>query len=188
MSVSHWTIAVGVSLYFLDQHLPIVLMGWLLGGFWSCSAGLAIHEASHGLVLQGRWGSFLAGVIAECPHFVPAYKPFRHYHMPHHSYISIDLGEKNGSSKNDNKKLPKYDPDLPTKFEAFLFSKNFLTRIMFLSLQALLYAFRPMIESPRSFVLEDYLAIVIQSCYVGSAYYVGGVGTVIYLVCAAIMG
>lgn len=134
MSGSHWAFAVLASLYLKDQYLYIVLMGWLFGGFWACSAGLAIHEASHGLVFPGRWGSFISGVIAECPHFVPAYKPFRHYHMPHHSYISIDLGEKNKSSKGDNKKLPKYDPDLPTKFEAFLFSHNFLTRTLFLSL------------------------------------------------------
>jgi hypothetical protein len=61
-------------------------------------------------------------VIAEFPLFGPAYRPFKHYHMPHHSYITIDLGEKNKPSDADNKKLPKYDPDLPTKFEAYLFS------------------------------------------------------------------
>lgn len=47
MSGSHWALAVFFSLYFGEDYLKIVLVGWLLGGFWSCAAGLAIHEAAH---------------------------------------------------------------------------------------------------------------------------------------------
>ena len=95
MSGSHWGFAIFFSLYFEDNYLYLVLIGWFFGGFWGCSAGLAIHEAAHGLVLPGKWGCFLAGLIAECPHFLPAYKTFQHYHMPHHSYISINLDKSN---------------------------------------------------------------------------------------------
>lgn len=47
MSGSHWLLAVLISSYLGDQYLKVVLVGWLLGGFWACAAGLAIHEASH---------------------------------------------------------------------------------------------------------------------------------------------
>lgn len=97
MSGSHWFFACFFAIYVGDaySYVPLVLLGWLFGGFWACSAGLAIHEASHQLVFTGRWGAFIAGVVAEMPLFLPAYRTFLHYHMPHHFYISIDLGEEN---------------------------------------------------------------------------------------------
>jgi len=64
MSGSHWLLAVVVSSYLSDSYWKVALVGWALGGFWACSAGLAIHEASHQLVLKGKWSSFLAGLIA----------------------------------------------------------------------------------------------------------------------------
>lgn len=133
MSVSHLLMAIMVSNYFKDNLFAVFLIAWIIGGFWSSAAGLAIHEASHGLVIPGKYGCYISGLIAECPLFLPAYLSFRHYHMPHHSYISIDLGDKNGAISDENKKLPKYDPDLPSKFEAFLFSYNMFTRILFLT-------------------------------------------------------
>ena len=36
-----------------------------------------------------------------------------------------------------------YDTDLPTAFEAYMFSKNAFTRVCFLVSQVILYAFRP---------------------------------------------
>ena len=95
MSLSHWCIAIGIGRLFEDQYIIIGLIGWWLGGYWSVAAGLAIHEASHGLVFNGKWGSFLAGIFGEMPCFLPAYKTFQYYHMPHHYYISIDLGDIN---------------------------------------------------------------------------------------------
>lgn len=47
MSASHFTLAVFFANYFADSFLKVMLVGWFLGGFWACSAGLAIHEASH---------------------------------------------------------------------------------------------------------------------------------------------
>ena len=64
MSGSHWLIAVSVALFFSDSYWKVALTGWLLGGFWACSAGLAIHEASHKLVLPTKWGSLFCGIFA----------------------------------------------------------------------------------------------------------------------------
>jgi hypothetical protein len=66
-SSSHWLIAVIVSTWLGNHYVMIVILGWLLGGFWAVSSGLAIHEAAHHLVLKGRWPACLAGLVAEMP-------------------------------------------------------------------------------------------------------------------------
>ncbi len=55
----------------------------------------------------------------------------------------------------NSKKQPMYDPDVPTAFEAWLFSTNFVTRICFMLMQALLYALRPLLSCPRMFLIDD---------------------------------
>ncbi len=89
--------------------------------------------------------------------------------------------------KDPNKK-PIYDLDLPTEFEAWLFSSNPLTRLCFLILQVFLYSIRPMVLSPKPLVIEDYIGFVTQGMFVGSAYYYGGSGAVLYLACSAFLG
>ena len=90
--------------------------------------------------------------------------------------------------KKSQKKKPMYDPDVPSAFEAWLFSKNMFTRLAFLSCQVLLYAIRPMFTCPRMLILEDYILAFTQVLYVGSSYYVAGWGAVLYLFCASILG
>jgi sphingolipid delta-4 desaturase len=86
------------------------------------------------------------------------------------------------------KRLPMYDPDLPTEFEAYLFSKNTLTRIGFMFCQVLLYAFRPMICWPRTFVIDDVIGAICQVLYIGSAVHFTNLGALVYLFSATIMG
>ena len=88
----------------------------------------------------------------------------------------------------DPNKRPIYDLDLPTEFEAWLFSSNPLTRVMFLFLQVFLYSIRPMILSPKPLVIEDYIGFITQAMFVGSATYFGGFGSFLYLICSAILG
>lgn len=110
------------------------MLGWILGGFWACGAGLAMHEAAHQLVFRGRWPSFAAGLVGQMPLFLPAFKAFQHYHLPHHSYVTIEPTEeltKEVQSRDDNKR-PVYDLDLPTEWEAWLFSSNPIARMFFL--------------------------------------------------------
>ena len=95
------------------------------------------------------------------PLFVPAYKSFQHYHMPHHSYISIDLDEINKAEMNRNKKKkPMYDPDLPSALEARIFTGSPLHRLSFLFMQVVLYAVRPLFTAPRVPLAEDYICLL----------------------------
>lgn len=100
MTFSHLFISMWMGNYFVDNYWALFFIGWFFGGFWSNAAGLAIHEASHSLVFCGKWGSFIAGAIGEFPLFLPAYRSFKHYHLPHHSYITIDLHTKKEFKEN----------------------------------------------------------------------------------------
>jgi hypothetical protein len=109
--------------------------------------------------------------------------------MPHHAYISIDLGKENKKEMQMSlKKQPMYDPDLPTEFEAYMFSKNTFTRLSFMFLQVLLYAFRPQICCPRRLTPEDVIGAFCQVLYIGSAWYVSGIGGFLYLLSATFLG
>lgn len=78
--------------------------------------------------------------------------------MPHHAYISIQLGKANKlDMEKSAKKQPMYDPDLPTELEAWLFSTNTATRFLFMLSQVFLYAFRPMICCPRTLKIDDFI-------------------------------
>jgi hypothetical protein len=123
------------------------------------------------------------------PLFLPAFKSFQHYHLPHHSYCTVQPDKLNrAEAMKDPNKRPIYDLDLPTEFEAWLFSSNPLTRICFLFMQVFLYSIRPMVLSPKPLVIEDYIGFVTQAIYVGSATYIGGFGSILYLLCSAILG
>lgn len=123
------------------------------------------------------------------PLFAPAFKTFQHYHLPHHSYVTIDPDSKNMAEvQRDERKRPVYDLDLPTEFEAWLFSSNPLTRMCFLVFQVFCYIFRPMFISPKSLEIEDFIGLITQSLYLGSAWYFAGVGAFIYLVSSTFLG
>lgn len=120
---------------------------------------------------------------------MPAFKVFQFYHLPHHSYCTIEPDQHNKKEvAKDKNRRPIYDLDLPTEFEAWLFSSNPLTRVAFLFVQVVLYALRPMTVSPKPIFLEDVIGAFTQACFVGSAVYVGGFGAFVYLICAAFLG
>lgn len=185
----HWSSAVAIARYFGSNYWPVVLLGWWLGGFFAVAAGLGMHEAAHQLVLKGRWPSMIAGLFGQLPLFLPAYKTFQFYHLPHHSYCTINADEQNRNEvRNDPQMRPVFDCDLPTDFEAWLFSSNPFGRLGFLFCQVLLYAIRPMVLSPKPFFIEDLIGAITQSMYVGSAFYYGGSGAVLYMFCAVFLG
>jgi sphingolipid delta-4 desaturase len=188
MTVTHISMAILVGNY-VTNNIVIALLGWILGGYWAAAAGLAMHEASHGLVLKGRWPSMVAGMIGEYPLFFPAYKAFQHYHMTHHTYNTIDIDDKLRKEAIDsNRKIPRYDPDLPTQFEAKLFSGNAVTRLIFLMMQPILYSLRPMLEAPKKLEVEDFLCLMSQLGLHSFTYYFGGLPAIFYLFCSLLLG
>ena len=91
MAVSHFVTGVWATNYFGENYFGLMMFCWIVGGAHTASAGLAMHEVAHSLVFTGFWPTLFAGYIAESPLFLPAYLSFKHYHMPHHSYITISI-------------------------------------------------------------------------------------------------
>jgi hypothetical protein len=95
------------------------------------------------------------------PLFFPAFKTFKFYHLPHHWHVTINPDEHNVKKAKDSEdKGLIYDVDLPTEFEAWLFSSNPIMRAMFLFLQTVLYSVRPMIICPKPLFFEDFIGII----------------------------
>ena len=182
MTTTHVAIALLLAIYDLPW-IVIVLVAWSLGGVFSNSAALAMHESSHQLVIPGAVPSVLIGTVASIPLFFPAYASFRHYHKAHHSYNTIE--DQGGHNAHD---LPKYDPDLPTEYEALLFSKSWWRRMGFLLMQPFVYSIRPLVQAPRAPTWEDAVngaGHVLSWIIYG---YFGGSKSVIYALCAALLG
>ena len=109
MTTTHVAIALLLAIYDLPW-IVIVLVAWSLGGVFSNSAALAMHESSHQLVIPGAVPSVLIGTVASIPLFFPAYASFRHYHKAHHSYNTIeDQGGHNAHSHTNRFRLHKQD-------------------------------------------------------------------------------
>lgn len=116
-------------------HLTSVLLGWIVGGTLVNSSTLGMHESAHGLV----WGrnrktlNEITGIIASVPLILPAFFPFRHFHLIHHKNTNVD-GK------------PPVDPDMPTVFEHKLFNSNIVGRWCGMLLQPIAYSLRPTIQ------------------------------------------
>mmetsp|Transcript_14841 Transcript_14841/g.19577 ORF Transcript_14841/g.19577 Transcript_14841/m.19577 type:complete len:318 (-) Transcript_14841:478-1431(-) len=116
-------------------HWIAILIGWTIGGTCINSATLGMHECAHGLI----WGkknkllNNITGVVASVPFVMPAFFPFKHFHLIHHANTNVD-GE------------PPADPDMPSHFEQRLFNSNIIGRWIGMFFQQLAYAIRPTLQ------------------------------------------
>ncbi|CAG0912626.1 unnamed protein product, partial [Notodromas monacha] len=120
--------------------LPLFLMAYCFNGVINHSFTLAIHEISHNLAFGASrpWANNMLGIFVNLPLGVPVFGSFKKYHREHHKYLSVDG----------------VDTDLPTALEGWLFNRTW-TKILWLFLQPLFYAFRPMAVYPRSFTAVE---------------------------------
>mmetsp|Transcript_8349 Transcript_8349/g.14326 ORF Transcript_8349/g.14326 Transcript_8349/m.14326 type:complete len:327 (+) Transcript_8349:87-1067(+) len=115
-------------------YIAAILLGYAVGGTCINSATLGMHEATHGLVWgkQRKLLNDISGVIASVPFVLPAFFPFKHFHLIHHAHTNVD-GE------------PPADPDMPTHFEQWLFNSSLPGRWVGMFFQQLAYSIRPTI-------------------------------------------
>ncbi len=98
-----------------DQPVWIVLpVAWLVGAFATHALWVLIHEATHGLVVEGATGNRLVGLLANLPMMVPSAESFRIYHLKHHKYQGDYL----------------LDADLPSEWEARLVGGGFVRKLL----------------------------------------------------------
>ncbi|XP_054265802.1 sphingolipid delta(4)-desaturase DES1-like [Macrosteles quadrilineatus] len=144
-----------------DQSwLMIFLVAYCFGGVINHSLMLAIHEIAHNLAFghSRPLANRLLGIFANLPIGLPFSVTFKGYHLEHHRYQGDE----------------KLDTDIPTYVEAKLFCTT-LGKFMWVVLQPLFYAFRPLFTYPKSPTPLEIINTAIQLVFNALVvYYFGG--------------
>lgn len=102
---------------------------------------------------------------------IPSSTVFKRYHMEHHLY------------QGDHQK----DVDLPTYAEGRLFT-NTLLKLIWLAMQPLFYAFRPIIVRPKETTFMDVVNAIIVIGTDLCVFHVCGISGVLYMVMSTLLG
>jgi sphingolipid delta-4 desaturase len=126
----------------------IVVVAYAIGGLINQALLLAIHELSHNLAFRKPWHNRAFGMVINLPIGVPVAETFRYYHLLHHTHQGDE----------------RLDTDLPTDLEGRLL-KGRLAKVMWLSVQGLAYALRPLLVHPKKPSGPELLNLTLQIAF-----------------------
>ncbi|XP_077989022.1 sphingolipid delta(4)-desaturase DES1-like isoform X1 [Glandiceps talaboti] len=155
---------------FLVKDAPwtvVVLAAYCFGGVINHSMTLAVHEISHNLAfghskpmhnrILGIFGNLIIGV--------PQSITFKKYHLEHHRYQGdTDL-----------------DMDIPSQLEGKLFTNTY-TKCLWVVLQPLFYALRPLFLNPKPVSTLEVVNFVVQVIFDLALWYFWGGKVLFYLI------
>ncbi|XP_039897418.1 sphingolipid delta(4)-desaturase/C4-monooxygenase DES2 [Simochromis diagramma] len=161
---------------FLVQDLSwkwIFFWAYAFGGCINHSLTLAIHDISHNVAFGNKlakWNRWFA-MWANLPIGLPYSAAFKKYHIDHHRYLGGD----------------QLDVDIPTDFEGWFFCTP-ARKILWLFLQPLFYALRPLVVNPKPVGRLEIQNAMVQLVVDLIIYYLWGVKPIIYLIAGSILG
>eukprot|EP00004_Rigifila_ramosa_P022983 TRINITY_DN638_c0_g1_i1.p2 TRINITY_DN638_c0_g1~~TRINITY_DN638_c0_g1_i1.p2 ORF type:complete len:366 (-),score=94.93 TRINITY_DN638_c0_g1_i1:49-1044(-) len=135
------------------------------------SLSLAVHEISHNLVFQSPKLNRALGFFANLPQGVASSITFRRYHLEHHMYQGV-MG---------------IDMDIASRFEGAYFSSP-LMKLVWLFLQPLWYALRPLILAPKKAGAGEILNWIVVLAFDASLVYFYGWKPLVYLLLCNLIG
>jgi len=135
-----------------SSWLYIFLIGYVYGGFAGHAMFLGAHEISHNLLFESALLNSLFGVFIDLATVIPHFSFFKKYHADHHHYQGSVAG----------------DADIPMKFEGEYFRTTFM-KIIWLFLQPLFYAMRPLAIHPKPIDFFDIFNIT--ACLVTDVFF-----------------
>jgi sphingolipid delta-4 desaturase len=148
------------------------LVTYFVGATITQALFLAIHELSHNLFFKEIKYNKLYAIFLNLPIGIPFSISFRDYHLEHHNNLGI-YG---------------LDTDLPSKFEKYLVNST-TKKTIWLSLQIVWYALRPIFMKRYTFTMYHSLNIIVQLLFNTIIYKLCGSGPIIYfLLCDLIAG
>jgi len=163
------------TLYFVHtQQLswPVTIaIAYLIGGVCSHSLQLAVHELSHNLCFENVWENRVLSIFANLVTGLPSAITFTRYHMEHHQYQGVDG----------------IDVDIPTQLEVRIFD-NSVKKVLWLFLQPVFYAFRPLIVKPKQPIAWEGVNWVAQVSFDLLILYVFGLKGLLYLIFSTLLG
>jgi len=135
-------------LFMQDKSWPVVILtAYFFGGVINHALMLAVHEIAHsaGFGVERPLRNRCLGIFANLPIGIPFAVAFKGYHLEHHKYQGQDV----------------IDADIPTDLEARLFCTTF-GKFVWVCLQPLFYALRPLFTNPKKPLKLEFLNTVIQ--------------------------
>ena len=165
-------VQLGMAYLVRDASVSTLLaLTYVVSGTLNHSLLLAMHEVTHDLFFGQRWANQLFAFIANLPMGVPAASLFKVYHAEHHSGMGIEAE----------------DTDIPTRLEAKLFDSR-IGRAIWLSLQPVFYAVRPMLIRPKGMTPMMVFVSVIQFSFDFLVYSCLGWRSFLYLLGGTFVG
>ena len=153
------------------QSVLFWVLAYFVGGTSNQALFLGIHELSHNLGFKTIKGNKLFSIlVANVPIGFPYAASFKPYHMDHHKYQGVEG----------------VDTDLPTDFEAKLFSST-PGKAFFAVFQIFFYALRPITTNFQPLTWYHLLNVVYIFAFDFLLYKVFGLGAVIYFLCSTLL-
>jgi len=151
----------------------LLILTYVVSGTLNHSLSVGLHEISHNLVFgQNRpFVNRLLGFFANLPMGVPAFVTFKKYHRDHHKYLGVEG----------------WDPDLPTRIEARLFS-SIPGKIIYVGLLPFLYSLRPILVMPKNLDKNEVANSVCQIIFDAIILYFFGFNSLFYLLVGTMLG
>ncbi|MGE3537754.1 MAG: fatty acid desaturase [Candidatus Tectimicrobiota bacterium] len=143
-----------------------LLLAYTVGAVATHALAIMIHECAHNLVLRGRTGNYLAGMLANLPMVIPSSVSFKRYHLKHHAFQGVyDL-----------------DADLPSYWEIKLVGRSALGKALWLFFIPFFHITRPLrIRAIRLFDRWTVLNIVVVLGFDLAVYLLAGWQPFVYL-------
>jgi len=168
-------VLVQFAMLFVVKNLAwpyVVLIAYVFGGVINHALMLGVHEIAHsaGFGVEKPLYNRLLGIFANLPIGIPFAVAFKGYHLEHHRYQGKDV----------------IDADIPTALEAKLFCNTF-TKWIWVCLQPLFYALRPLFTNPKQPLKLEYLNTVIQLSFDYFVYTYFGDKVLLYLLSGSLM-
>mgnify|MGYP001377503777 CR=1 FL=1 len=164
-------IYISLNIYKLS-YINYFLVSYFIGATITQALFLAIHETSHNLFFKNVKYNKLYSIFLNLPIGIPFSISFRDYHLEHHKSLG-KLG---------------LDTDLPTKMESKIVKGKYLKTI-WLSLQIIWYALRPVFIKQYPLTLYHTLNILSQLLFNTIIFKIFGIGPILYfLLCDLIAG
>ena len=123
-----------------------LLLAGFIGAPLSQALFLAIHELSHNLFFVAPWKNRACSIGCNIPLVVPFAIMFRAYHLEHHSSLGVRG----------------VDTDLPSEFETRCLLGGRVSRLVWLALQLVAYAVRPLLTRPKPLTAWSVCNILVQ--------------------------
>jgi sphingolipid delta-4 desaturase len=170
------TVLIQICMAYMVRNMgwiELFILTYVVSGTLNHSLSVGLHEISHNLVFGPHRpvANRILGYLANLPMGVPAFITFKKYHRDHHKYLGVQS----------------WDPDLPTRIEAKLFSSTF-GKIIYVGLLPFLYSLRPIIVMPKKIDMLEVTNAIIQFTFDFLIFYFFGYKSLFYLVIGTLLG